>query len=512
MQPRYYTAPDDAPLYIVRRDLSGGINNRQGENIIGENQSTALENIELIVSGERSLRTGATILASLATTAGTGLFGFQPDSGTNYLIANYGSGIKWSQGAAFSSIASLASTYDFSLRSNMVQALELDLGDVVIIQNGTNNALRLDPVVPAFQDCGNTYTSPPKSNVTTYYRDRLWVLNNNKLFYSGAIPQDYSATFNATANYYNIPVGTERALAGTRDYGLVVFGSQQIYQLNPTLVPAPATDKPELVLDIGCANGDTVKQVGDDFVYLSYDGVRAVKRTVQDKLQSGQSQPLSWVLADEFNEINWTYIAKADACYFNDRYVLTLPTGSSSTNNKIWVYYPSLNAWVVMTGLNIGRLAVMKFNNEMRCYGIDANNGNVYRLFYGTSDNGVAINYNEISRGEDFGQPMKYKQGGEFKISVKGNNATITPYADIDNTGFVALQGDPLTLPVGGLDFDFDFPFSFGIIEDSAVWHLDNLGKFKTINFKIYCNTLDAELKIRETLATTYLDEYGMEL
>jgi len=512
MQPRYYTAPDEQPLYIVRRDISGGINSRQGENIISENQCTVLNNCVLDTAGERSLRTGATILASLATTAGTGLFGFQPETGVNYLIANYGSGIKWSQGSAFSSIASLTSTYDFTKSCNMVQALELDLGDVVIFQNGTNNALRLDPVVPAFQDCGNTYQSPPITNVATYYRDRLWCLNENKLFYSGAIPADYSATFNTTTAYYNIPVGTARALAGTRDYGLVIFGSEAIWQLNPTLVPAPATDKPELVLDIGCANGNTVKQVGDDFVYLAYDGVRAVKRTIQDKLQATQATPISYQLKDEVELVNWGSIDKADAVYFDNKYILTLPTAGSTTNNQIWVYYPSLNAWTIITGLNIGRLAVVKFSSEDRLYGIDASNGNVYRLFYGTSDNGVAIPYTEEGRGEDFGQPMQYKCGGEFKMTIQGQGGTVVPYGSVDGGGYLALEGDSLVMATGGLDFDFDFPFNFGAENEySGTWHLDQLGKFKVIKFKIYCGSLNAELTIKESLATTFKDEYLSE-
>lgn len=512
MQFRFSAGTDDSPLYITRRDISAGVNSQQGENIIQENQSTVLQNISLDVAGERSLRKGATILASLATTAGTGLFGFQPDTGNNYLIANYGTGLKWSQGAAFSSIASLASTYDFTLSMNMFPALELDLGDVIILQNGTSNPLRLDPVTPAFQDLGATYQSPPKTNVMNYYRNRLWALSDNKLFYSGAVPSDYSNTFNASLNYYNIPVGKEKAIMGTRDYGLVIFGAEAVYQLNPTLVPDPAVDKPELVLSTGCANGNTVKQVGDDFVYLAWDGVRALRRTAQDKLQAGQAFPLSYLLKKEFERISWGSIDKADAVYFDNKYILTLPTAGSTYNNQMWVYYPSLNAWTVITGLNIVRLAVIKFSNEERLYGIDSTCGNVYRLFHGTSDNGVVIPYIEEGRAEDFGQPLMSKYGGEFKITAKGMGATVVPYGSVDGAGYVALDGDPLVLPTGGLNFDFDFPFSFGAENEvKGVWHLNSLGKFKTIKFKIYCGSLDSTLTIKESLATTFKDEYISE-
>jgi hypothetical protein len=518
---------DDNPLFVVRRDISGGINTRQGDNVIGETQSTVLKNVELNTAGERSVRSGLTqIDATFPVTAcaGAGLFGFEPDGGTNLLLimqatAASGAMFKYT-GTGTVDVIPNASAWtriagNDPKRTTMVKALESDEADVVIIQNGYDPAFRyeqggtfenLEPV-PA-----DVTLSPPRTRAMTWYRDRLWTLSDNKLHFSEAISSAYASAFVRDTNYYNVPVGTERALVGTRDYGLVIFGSQQIYQLNPTMVPAPATDKPELVLDIGCVNGDTVKQVGDDFLYLAYDGVRSVKRTVQDKLQAGQSQPLSWNLKEEFEFINWAYIANADAVYFNDRYLLTLPTGTSSTNNQVWVYYPALNAWTVISGWNIAKFSTVKFDNELQLYGIDAVSGKLYRLFYGTNDNGTAVEYIEEGGAEDFGKPLQNKWGGEYKLRLKGNNVSITPTADIGQ-GFVALAGNTLTLPAGGFDINptFDFPISFDYQEANGVWHMDNLGKFKTIKFRVYCNTKDAEFIIKETLATTFGEEYMSE-
>ena len=512
---------DDSPLYKVIRDLSGGVNTRQGENIIGENQSTVLKNVELNTAGERSVRKGMTqIDATFPATAasadcGLGLFGFEPDGGTNSLLTmvtpSAGTLVSmWFYEGAGGVSGCSANTSAWSIaKTAMVKALESDEADVVIIQNGVDQAFRMAQDY-TFEALGDTNTSPPLTTVMEYYRDRLWCLDANKLYYSEAVSSAYASAFDRTNNYYNIPVGTARALVGTRDYGLVVFGSLQIYQLNPAMTPAPATDKPELVLDIGCVNGDTVKQVGDDFYYLAYDGVRAVKRTVQDKLQSGQTQPLSWNLKKELEEVNWNYIDKADAVFFQDKYILTLPTGGSTTNNKLWIHYPALNAWSIISGQSISKFTTVKFANELRLYGVDGTNGKLYRMFYGTSDNDTAIEYIEEGRAEDFGKPLQNKWGGEFKLRAYGNTATFTPTADIGQ-GYVAITGDSLVLPDGGLDFPFDFPISFGAIEGNGVWHLDNLGKFKTIKFRILCNTKNAEFIIKETLATTFGEEYMNE-
>jgi hypothetical protein len=512
--------PDDAPLYKVVRDLSGGMNSRQGEQIIKENEATVLQNVELNVAGERSVRLGMTRIDSTypATAgAGLGLFGFEPESssaGTNVILtmlspsAGTSASIWRYKGSGALSACANASGWT-ALRTTMVKALESDEAEVVIIQNGTDNAFRMTEAF-AFENLGDTNTSPPKTKVMNYYRDRLFCLLDNKLYWSEAVTSAYSAAFDRANDYYNIPVGIERALMGTRDYGLVTFGSQNIYQINPSIIPDASKDKPEFVLDIGCANGDTVKQVADDIFYLAYDGVRAVRRTVQDKLQSGQSQPLSWNLKTEFDLINWAYIQNADAVYYKDKYILSLPSGSSTTNNQLWIYYPALNAWSIVTGQNIVKFATIKFSNDQRLYGLDAVNGKLYRMFYGTNDDDTTIVYQEEGRAEDFGKPLQFKSGGEFKIKVRGSGATLTPTADIGE-GYVAITGDPLTIAEGGLSFPFDFPFNFASIKAEGVWHLDNLGKFKTIKFKILCNTKDAEFIIKETIATTFGEEYISE-
>lgn len=504
-------ARDDGYLYVIKRDLSGGVNTRQSSQIIQDNQAVTLQNVFIDTAGERSVRSGLTLIQDLGNTAGTGLYGLEPDGSTNQLIANSGQFIKWWSGSgSFSSIASLASI-GFDLSTTMVKALESDAGDVCVISNGSDNVIRLDPVTPEFQDLGDTNTSPPKTTVMTYFRDRLWCLDDQKLYYSGAVPSDYSATFDRTNNYYNIPVGTEMGLVGLRDAGLIVVGSDEIWAFNPSLVPA-ATDKPEKLLNIGCVAQNTIQQVGDDVLFLATDGVRGVFRTQLDKLQQGQSFPLSWGLKKEFEAVNPSYIHLATAIYFDNKYILSLATGSSTYNNTLWIYYPAFNGWVTVTGINIAKFATLQVSGENRLYGIDSNDGSVYRVFYGTDDNGTAITYTEESRAEDFKEPIKNKVGGEFRVKVRGQNAVITAYADVDGAGYVAMNGDDITLAAGGLSFPLDFPFNFDESETTGIWHLDNLGSYRRIQFKIVCNTQDATFRILESIATTFLEEYQSEV
>jgi hypothetical protein len=397
----------------------------------------------------------------------------------------------------------------------MVKALESDEADVVIIANGTDNARRMNQSY-TIEDLGNTNTSPPKTQVIEWYRNRLWALDANKLYWSEAISSAYASAFNRTTNYYNIPVGEERAIVGLRDTGMLIAGSDQIWSLNPSLVPSASNDKPELMLDIGVRAGRTMKMVADDVWFLAPDGVRGVFRTEQDKVILGQSKPLSWKIKTSVDSINWNYASKFDAIYFDGKYLLTITTGTSTTNNEVWVAYPDLRdpmglpAWVVFDGWNIARFATISVNGEERLYGIDSTNGKVYRLFSGTSDNGTAITLTEEGRGEDFGNPLKYKYGGEFKLKVAGGTGTIIASANPDNTGYTQLGS--VVLEDSGLDFPLTFPLDFrGANEASEQWHLEPVGRFKRIKFKLYAATLNQQITILESIATTFLDEYGAE-
>lgn len=57
-----YTAPDDQPLSVIRRDLGGGMNSRQHPQMIEDNQAVLLQNIMLETAGQTSIRTGQTLV------------------------------------------------------------------------------------------------------------------------------------------------------------------------------------------------------------------------------------------------------------------------------------------------------------------------------------------------------------------------------------------------------------------------------------------------------------------
>lgn len=508
------TAQDDPKLYLIRRDLSGGQNNRLAGYQITENQTTVLLNVDIGVPGETRKRPGLTLIENLTGAyPGTGLFGFEPSGGIAELMATYNAVLTGWIGSG--SFANRKTDFIAGTPVTMLKIAEQGEGDVLLVYMGGNNWFRMNQS-HSFQNLGNTSgtgtDSPPLSHVACAFRNRLWILKDNLLYFSGAYPTDYATTFNTTTNNFFIPCGYQQALIPIRDLGIVVIGEDSVWSINPSATPA-ATDKAEKIVDEGCVEGKTAVQVGDDILYLAVDGVRGLFRTQQDKIQSGTSYPISFPLKEEFESINWSNIGDATAIYFDGKYFLSLPVDSSDHNNEVWIYYPATQAWVIVSGWNVASWAKMQVDGQERLYAIDSTNGKVYQAWKGFSDNSTAINYTEVGRKEDFGQPLVKKQGGELKIkALSSGGYNISVYVSIDDQEFVllgtmSLSGNSPVLPIS-------LPFTLAdsnIVEET--FHLDSLGEWYNIRVKLVHNDTNGndEIKIYERTIVTYATEYQSE-
>ena len=501
-------APDDKELFVIRKDYSGGQNNRIFGTNIGDNQATVLINVDISVPGQRIKRRGTDLIEDLGNNPGTEIFGFEPDGGTNLLVATEGSNLKtW---PATGSFTTRKSDFTSGLQTSIIKIGESGLGDVFVVGNGTDNWFRFDPAnLSSPQDLGNTNTSPPLSTVSIYYRNRWWILKSNNLYWADAFDDDYSGAFDRTTNFYRIPVGTERALIGIRDLGIIVIGHDQIWGINPSITPA-ATDLPEKITEIGCVANKTAVQVADDVYYLASDGVRGAFRTQQDKLQLGSSYPISYSLKEEYESLSWAYIEKACAIFFDNKYLLAVPVDASTFNNEVWVYNVASQGWVIYTGWNVASWATMDVNGKQLLYYIDSNDGKVYQALTGFDDNDVAINYTEESRKEDMGQPLVKKTGGTLKVkALSAGDYDIDVYASIDDQeytslGVLSLVGDAPVLPVS-------LPFNLGnAAQVEGSFSLDGLGEWYQIRVKLEQNTTTGsdDVIIYEWNITTYANAY----
>lgn len=511
-----FSGTDDQALVVERQDFSNGINTRQAARQIGEKQAVEIINYDVSIPGEIRKDLGATLIEDLGNDPCTGIFGFEPAGGANVLVVAHGQKLETWPGS--STFTERKTNFTTNLSTGMFKAEEQGEGDVFMVGNGTDNWFRFAPSdYSSPQDLGSTAgtgsDSPPKSKVGVYYRNRFWVLKDNNAYFPDAYPADYSSAYDTVTNAFRMPVGPERAAIALRDQGIVFIGRDQIWGLNPSLIPDATTDKPEKILEIGCVAGKTAIQVADDILFLAKDGVRGLFRTQQDKIQAGQSFPLTYGLKTEFESINWAYAEKACAIYFDNKYLLALPTNSGTYNNQVWIYYPALGCWRIRDGWNVASFGTMKVNGEERLYYVDSTDGKVYRAFYGDTDNGEAILSTFIGREEDMGNKGQYKVGGEIEVSALTVNeaSSINIYVSLDGQGFVLLgifdvsSGTSPTLPV-------DLPFN---LADNYTkfkkFHLDSFGRWRTIQVKVEDSIESSDVVFYGYTIKTFLEEYENE-
>jgi hypothetical protein len=487
--------PDDTPLFVIRKDFSGGVNTRQHSSVIAENQGEVLKNVDLGVLGESTKRPGSVLIGNdVGDVSPACLHNYEIQGATDQLLMYENTTLwKWTGSGNWTSLkANFTAATDVGMVTIKESGLAPD--DVVIIQNDTDNAFRVDSG-GNFQDLGSTAgtgsDSPPKSTVMAWYGNRLWVLNNDQLYYSDAYAADYSNCFDTVSNWFRVPVGEERKIIPTRDTGMVIMGKEQIWGLNPTTTPA-ATDKPEpLITNMGVVSKKGAVAYGDNIYFFAPDGFRELKRTIQDKLQIGITYPISYRLKTEYERISWANIEKLSMAVFDNKIFIAVPT--SATTFDTWVYFPAIDAFMVIDGWSPTCWSTYKVDGEERLYYGLVSQGKVYRAWYGYTDqgttttDGTAVTMTIDGREENLGQPLITKVGGELEIEaeVAGSDNTLTVNVAVDggsfvNLGTVSLDSDTApTLPI-------NLPFS---LSDSYVvrekFHLEPIGRFRTIQVEI---------------------------
>lgn len=506
-------ARDDKLLTVSRRDISGGINTRQFGTDVKENQVTSCINIDLETPGKWKRRKGNALVEDLGNDVGFAAAGFNPDGGTDVLVVAHGTKVETYPGS--STFTERKIDFTSATSGTILQSIEEGEGDILLVKFSGNNWFRLNSSYTA-QDLGSTSgtgtDSPPDSDIAAWFRGRLWIMSGSQLFFSSSTPSDYSGAFDTPTDWYRVPVGTPKALVALRDQGLVIVGSEEIYGLNPSNTPV-ATDKVEKLLDIGTVAKNSVVQVGDDVFFLATDGVRALFRNIQDKLQLGVSYPVSYPLQDEIGDINWAYADKAQAVFFENKYLLAVPTGSSTTNNKVYCYYPATGGWSVFTNWNVGAWGNVKFSNEEKLYYIDSTDASVYQAFNSNTDNGSAIPYTLISRREDLGTDFQDKNGGEFRCSgLASANIDVDVAIEFDENGFNTLG--QINLLGNALAYPLTFPVNF---QDSTKvrksFQLDGYEGWERarVRFQNTDDVSDSALELTSYDIVTLLDEYVEE-
>ena len=485
-------------------DYSGGMNSKDFPDTLQPNQGTYIANAIINKKGMLSTRLGQALQGEdVGGVHFNGLGTFYYDPSTSYLISASGvSVVGATENDKTWTILNPSNPLTSGLTTNFIQANSL-----YFVMNGTNPTSWTSGLSATWV-VGGTWpgaTSPPTATTAAWLNNYLFLagnsLNPDWVYISdNLIPQSFQANQVIKVNSGDgQPI---KRLEPYRTSSIIIYKTRSIYQLDISGINSSCSPQPicqwslsPLTLDVGTPAPYSVVNLGNDQWFLSSSpaGVRALSRTQFDKLFVNlMSAPIQDIFDGTGERIlNTTLAYKSAAIYYDNKYLLAIPTGSSTVNDLVLVYDFITQSWYLIDGWYPAYWTVV--NNNL--YYADANTGRVVKCFSGTTgDFGtiagtsvptVGIKTTYTSKIIDFDVHDNFKQldAVDFDFTPTGNYFA-TVYINQDNSGWtdagtVSLVADSVTLPVN-LPFILKSPgYSYQTLQ------LTKYGEYKKIQVKL---------------------------
>ena len=223
---------------------------------------------------------------------------------------------------------------------------------------------------------------------------------NNSTMFASDDPDDYSA------DIIQIGGNDGQNLTAIKSHSdIIAYKDNSSYRMDVILEPSTSTAILRVLdrfSDNGSINHEVCQVVLNDIISLSSrHGVRGFQQT-QTKLGGSESKRYSTKIKPLLNQINWS-VAKytARSIVWNEKYYLSVPIGSSTSNNAVFVgHLDSITdigeiPWTLFS-MNIGSFAIFQDEDGNEIFlGGDSNQPRIYNMNSGLSDNGVEI-YSQI--------------------------------------------------------------------------------------------------------------------
>ena len=150
--------------------------------------------------------------------------------------------------------------------------------------------------------------------------------------------------FNAGKSDFNV------GMLSFSDDKLLVFNRNSIHLVNS--VENPSIASAQLLTDeVGLIARNSVVQVGNQVLFLSDNGVYGMNFIDLYNLR-GNEVPLSESIQKTIDTINKAHADKASAVYFDNKYYLAVPTGTSTVNNTLLIYNFLNKSWESIDTVN----------------------------------------------------------------------------------------------------------------------------------------------------------------
>jgi len=398
------------------------------------------------------------------------------------------------------------------------------LVDKFYLTDGTNNVRSYNGT--AFTDELTGVGNPPICKYLISHTNRLFAggvtATPDALFASDLI--DGSTWDNVN---FQIRIGGDSGdpitgLASWMGHTLVVFKQRSCYAVtsNPQETTAATWTVENIDTKIGCVSHRSIAQVGQDIFFLAPDGIRTVK-SILEGAGRAVSEPISVGIQDLIDTINWNAsIDQAAAVFWRNHYILSVPTGSSVTNNTCIVFNTVTRAFVGSWTWDATQFATSAFSGEVRLL-FSTEEGKA--MFYqdhvkvasetaaAYQDDGENYESHILTRGLSFGQQFNEILPNHVELELKPALADrVNIRASMDEGEEVVINQTPISSTTSTVTLPFVLPIAFPktapIINS---YNLINNGPCREIQFKI--RTDGGKLHLRSIRASAYVNTLTQE-
>ena len=255
---------------------------------------------------------------------------------------------------------------------------------------------------PMSEGLGFTHMPAPAYGV--YHQRRL------------AVPYRYSVTDGSSDTYadrkifdeillsdildtdtYDQIYGQFRFNAGKSDFnvGMLSFSDDKLVVFNRNSIHIVVGNgdlsnfKVQLLTDeVGLTAKNSVIQVGNQVIFLSDNGVYGLSFVDLYNLR-GNEVPLSESIQKTIDTINQAHVDKASAVYFDNKYYLAVPTGTSTVNNTLLIYNFLNKSWESIDNVNNVDLSGATFSSFEFTKLLVAGKGTDRAVYVTNTDGGI---------------------------------------------------------------------------------------------------------------------------
>lgn len=451
--------------------FSGGQRDRDHPSLLQDNEYARCVNGEIRDAGLFKTRRGRTKKCDHSPGSNPqGSCYYEPTSGTAYII-QVNSGRVWNWQYGGSTWNRIDASVTLTNTTSDVGLIILN-GRLYIFAGALDHVYSWDGISATLTDEGDTNTDPIKGSIVCQQAGRICasVITTDYIYFSDVFD---GQTWDRSGNNKRVPTnGSEpvTSLAEYRKEEILSFTRNSCHIWNVSGSAVGNFTRTTLDPKVGTIAHKSVVVISDDAFFLDPTcHVRTIHRTQYD-IAFGVSIPISYSNSTLFGRINKTYASKAAGVHFDNYYLLAVPLDANTRNSSVipfdMLHQKATKEGTVpacvgeWTNMHVHSWIIGNFNGVQQLYYIDSDDGKLYLMFDGESDDGESIEDALDTKAYDWGMPNHDKSIHSGEVQYIDSTGSLTIYyakadASFSTLGSMTADNSDPHLPVA-------LPFNLG--------------------------------------------------